>query len=478
MRFRNSPARGPAVAAHSMIATSQVSASLAGLAILESGGNAVDAAIAAAAVLCVSEPMSTGIGGDAFAIVSDASGVYGMDASGPAPRSAPSLPLPKGGPTSSVVPGAVAGWDALIRRFGRMQLDSVLTPAVDIARTGVAAGYHCATAWQRSTVAPKEFGPAPQVGSTFTMPDLGRTLRKIADEGPDGFYKGAVARAIAEATWIDEEDLEEYEGATWVTPLSTVYRGHEVLELPPPTQGIAALEALALLDNWDPTLSNQVRAVSLALEDAFRFVRDGADVSHLLTPEHLARRREASVSLAPEFRGGTVYLCCVDGDGMSVSFIQSIFGHFGSGVVAPGTGVVMNNRAECFEIGGEVFPGRRPYHTIIPGMMRRNGVTKGPFGVMGGYIQAQAHVQLVSSLVDRQLDPQAALDLPRFRLDSGSVRLEEGMWSHASELAAQGWDTTLDSDRAAFGGGQVILIEDDHLIGGSDPRKDGTAIGL
>src|SRR5665213_1111748 len=231
-----------------MIATSQPSASLAGLQIMSKGGNAVDAAVAAAAVLCVSEPMSTGLGGDAFAIVRNDSGIYGMDASGPAPASAPRLPVPGGGPGSCVVPGAVAGWDALIRKFGRLELDVVLGPAIDLARSGVAAG------------------------------------------GPQTFYRGRIAQAIASATWLDEEDLATYPGARWVEPLSTSYRGVSVYELPPPTQGVAALEGLALLQELGPSLPNQVRAVALALEDAFESVRDGSDVNHLLSPEHLQRR--------------------------------------------------------------------------------------------------------------------------------------------------------------------------------------------
>jgi gamma-glutamyltranspeptidase/glutathione hydrolase len=460
-----------------MIATSQPSASLAGLQIMSKGGNAVDAAVAAAAVLCVSEPMSTGLGGDAFAIVRNDSGIYGMDASGPAPASAPRLPVPGGGPGSCVVPGAVAGWDALIRKFGRLELDVVLGPAIDLARSGVAAGFHCSNAWMRATRAPIEFGPAPRIGQSFTIANLAESLREIADGGPQAFYRGRIAHAIASATWLDEEDLATYPGARWVEPLSTSYRGVSVYELPPPTQGVAALEGLALLQELGPSLTNQVRAVALALEDAFDSVRDGSDVSHLLSPEHLQRRLRHNVALAPELRGGTVYLSCVDDDGMAVSFIQSIFEPFGSGVVAPGTGIVLNNRAACFEVGGEVVPGRRPYHTIIPGMLDGTVGPRGPFGVMGGFIQAQAHVQLVSAIVDDECDPQEALDRPRFRIEQNSIHLEEGLWPCADELQKLGHTVVLEQDRRGFGGGQVILIKEDHLLGGSDPRKDGVALG-
>jgi gamma-glutamyltranspeptidase/glutathione hydrolase len=457
-----------------MIATSQPSASLAGLQILRQGGNAVDAAIAAAAVLCVSEPMSTGIGGDVFAIVADGAVTHGLDAAGPAPQSAPAQPSDATGPRSVVVPGAVRGWEALSQRFGRLGLDVVLAPAIDLAHGGVAAGFYCSRAWRWTERAPIAFGPAPGFGERFTMPDLGRTLQRIASDGPSAFYEGEIARAIAEATWLDEQDLAEYR-AQWVTPMSIRYKGVEVLELPPPTQGIAALEGLALLERLEPTLPNQIRAVSLALEDAFRYVRDGADVAHLLDPSHLATRLAEPHSVTPEPRGGTVYLCCVDGDGMAVSFIQSLFESFGSGVVAPGTGVVLNNRAACFEIGGSVVPGRRPYHTIIPGLLLDDGVPRGPFGIMGGYIQAQAHVQFVSSIVDDDLDPQAALDRPRFRLGQEGVWLEEGLWDRAEELERLGYRCTLEP--TDFGGGQAIFRHGDHLIGGSDPRKDGFAAG-
>lgn len=478
MKFRTAPRRGPALAVDAMIATSQPAASLAGLDVLRAGGNAVDAAIAAAAVLCVAEPMSTGIGGDAFAIVHDADGVHGLDAAGPAPRSAPATPVAEAGPSASVVPGAVRGWDALSARFGRLGLDRVLAPAIDLARDGVAAGFNCAYGWERAERAPRELGPTPKAGDRIANPQLGATLARIAEEGPDAFYRGSVARAIAEATWLEEEDLDAYDAARWVTPLTTSYRGTDVYELPPPTQGIAALEGLALLQELGPSLPNQVRAAGLALEDAFAAVRDGADVRGLLDPAHLARRTGDPLVLTPELRGGTVYLCCVDDHGMAVSFIQSLFEPFGSGVVAPGTGVVMNNRAACFSVNGEIRPGRRPYHTIIPGMLERDGRLLGPFGVMGGYIQAQAHVQLVSALVDDELDAQSALNRGRFRIDDGVVRLEHGLWDRARELEDAGLRVVRDDSRLDFGGGQVILVREDHLEGGSDQRKDGFAVGL
>jgi gamma-glutamyltranspeptidase/glutathione hydrolase len=480
-RFRDAPGRGPAVAAEAMVATSQAPATLAGLDMLRRGGSAADAAIAAAAVCCVAEPMSTGIGGDAFAIVWDAGAAYGLDAAGPAPRGASPEEVPadgEGGPRSVDVPGAVAGWVALNQQYGRLGLDTCLGPAIDLAERGVAAGYHCSWGWRHSTKAPAEFGPAPATGEVFRLPALGNTLRLIAQEGPAAFYQGRVASAIAASTWLTEDDLATYE-PSWAEPLRYAYRGVDVLEMPPPTQGVAALEALGLLSPIDrPTLGDRMRAVALALEDAYENVRDGADVAHLISAPHLAARGRDRPRLMREPAGGTVYLCAVDSDGMAVSFIQSLYDNFGSGVVAPGTGVVLNNRAEGFGVNGSVEPGRRPYHTLMPGMLAENGRLRGPFGVMGGFIQAQAHVQFLGALLDDGLDPQAALDRARFRIDAGRVRVEEGLRHRADELAAAGWPVTVEPERQMFGGGQAIDIRAGRILGGSDPRKDGFAAGF
>jgi gamma-glutamyltranspeptidase/glutathione hydrolase len=253
----------------------------------------------------------------------------------------------------------------------------------------------------------------------------------------------------------------------------------DVLELPPPTQGVAALEALGLLEGHDdPGLRAQIDSIRLALEDARARVADGADVRDLIDPAYLERRRRDRSSFAAEPAAGTVYMCAVDADRTAVSFIQSLYGSFGSGLVAPDTGVVLQNRGACFAVHGRVAPGRRPYHTIIPGLLVRDGRPLAPFGVMGGFIQAQAHMQLVSALVDSGLDPQAALDRPRFWVDGPLVRLEEGLWDRADELGAQGYQTVCDADTFGFGGGQAIVVHGDALLGGSDPRKDGYAAGM
>jgi gamma-glutamyltranspeptidase/glutathione hydrolase len=487
MSFRFAFGRPPAVAAEAMVATSQPLATRAGLRVLEHGGNAADAALAAAAVLSVTEPMSTGIGGDAFAIVWHDRRVHALDAAGPAPRTADAdAPVEPLGPRSVTVPGAVGGWVELAARFGRLGLEGCLADAIDAAEQGFAVGARTAASWAAAagpselwppTSVPPELMPPPAAGERVRLPELGATLRTIARDGAGGFYTGAVAAAVCAASWLEEDDLAAYR-PRWVEPLSTGYRGYDVVELPPPTQGIAALEAIALLEGLTPHLSNQVLCAALALEDARRFVRDGADVSGLLAPDYLEQRRRQQPRHAFEPAGGTVYLCAVDGDGMAVSFIQSLFARFGSGVVAPGTGVVLQNRGACFALQGGVIPGVRPYHTIIPGLLLRDGALVGPFGVMGGLIQAQAHLQLVSALVDDGLDPQAALDRPRFRVESGVVRLEEGLWGRAGELEQEGHQVVYDEDAFGFGGGQAIICSGDALLGGSDPRKDGYAAGF
>jgi gamma-glutamyltranspeptidase / glutathione hydrolase len=474
--FRLAPSRPPAVAAQAMVATSQPLATRAGLRALEQGGSAADAALAAAAVLCVAEPMSTGIGGDAFAIIWDGERLHGLDAAGPAPRGADATaPVEQTGPRSVTVPGSVAGWGALADRHGRLGLDRCLADAIDLAEGGVGVAAVTAARWAEG--GPAELGPPPRLGQVFRLPALGRTLRRIAEKGPAAFYDGEIAEAIAAASWLELEDLASYR-TRWVKPLSISYRGATVCELPPPGQGVAALEGLGLLELGEPTLVDQVECTRLAIEDALANVRDGANVAGLIKPDQLAKRRRETVGAVAEPPGGTVYLCAVDGDGMAVSFIQSLYGNFGSKVVAPGTGIVLQNRGGCFAVNGAVEPGRRPYHTIIPGMLMQDDRLLGPFGVMGGFLQAQAHIQLVSALVDDGLDPQAALDRPRFRLEGDSVLLEEGLWTQAEELERLGLEVVPSTDQSRFGGGQCIMVERDALVGGSDARKDGYAAGF
>ncbi len=470
--------RPPAVAARAMVATSQTTATAAGLRTLRRGGNAADAALAAAAVLCVTEPLATGPGGDMFALVFSGGRAEGIDAAGPAPRRIQGSLVPERyGPRSVDVPGAVAGWALLAERFGRLGLDACLADAIEIARDGFAVGPRCAGSWATAPNVPDGFPEAPRPGELVRLPELGQTLATIAREGPAGFYGGRIGEAICAASWIEQDDLDGFV-ARVVEPLSVDYEGHTVLELGPPTQGVAALEGLALLAHTQQTLGDRINCARLALEDAFREVRDGADVRALIEPDAVARRVHEQCKLVVEPAGGTVYLCAVDEDGMAVSLVQSTFERFGSGVVAPGTGVVLNNRCFGSAVSGEVVPGKRPYHTIIPGMLLRDSELAGPFGVMGGFIQAQAHIQLVHGLLHEGLDPQTALDRPRFRIGGERVRLEYGLWDRAEEVSRIGLEPVLEPDLYLFGGGQAILrTAHGTLIGGSDSRKDGYAGG-
>jgi gamma-glutamyltranspeptidase/glutathione hydrolase len=478
MPFRFAYGRPAAVARGCMVATSQPLATRAGLRALERGGNAADAALAAAAVCAVTEPMSTGIGGDCFAIVWRDGAVEGLDSAGPAPAAAEQLePVHERGPLSVTVPGSVAGWAALAERHGRLGLDVCLADAIAAAEGGFAISPITAASWAEAPDIGAPLGPVPRPGDIIRFPELAATLREISVSGPAAFYEGRVAQAISEASWLDEGDLAGF-SPRWVEPLRIRYRDVDVLELPPPTQGVAALEGLGLLEGLPAGLPGQVDSVQLALADALASVRDGADVSGLLDPAYLEQRRGETPPRTGEPPGGTVYLCAVDADRMAVSFIQSLFFHFGSGVVAPGTGVVLQNRGACFAVNGRIEPGRRPYHTIIPGLLLRDGTLWGPFGVMGGFIQAQAHLQLVSALVDDGLDPQAALDRSRFRVEADAVHLEEGLWPEAPRLEELGHRVVLDGDLSSFGGGQAILVSGESLIGGSDPRKDGYAAGF
>jgi gamma-glutamyltranspeptidase/glutathione hydrolase len=474
--FRLAPAKPSSVAAEAMVATSQPLATIAGLDILRAGGNAVDAAICAAAVLCVTEPHATGLGGDLFAIVRQPTGrVVGLDAAGPAPRHAPSEPPAVRGPRSVTVPGAVAGWGELSERFGSIGLERCLRPAIELASSGVAAGYHTARVWKMSD--PAVAGPAPAFGERFRLPELAATLGTVAADGPAAFYSGPIADAIVDATWLSHDDLSHYR-ARWVEPIRYSFRGVHVAELPPPTQGIAALEALAILDDDEVGLADEVRAVALALEDALINVRDGADVSELLSGGHLDRRRQQQPRATAGPRGGTVCLCGVDDQRMAISLLQSLYESFGSGVLAGSTGVVLHNRAACFAVHGQVLPGTRPYHTLIPAMLTRGSELVGPFGVMGGFMQAQGHVQFLVELARNGMDPQAALDRGRFRVDGDILRLEEPLWDRATELEQLGFRIDRSTDPSVFGGGQAIIERDGILLGGSDLRKDGCALGV
>ncbi len=478
--------RRPTVLREAMVATSHPLATRAGVRALERGGNAVDAALAAAAMLCVAEPGHTGVGGDLFAQVWWEGELHGLNGSGRSPAELPEPRVHEAGPRSVTVPGAVRAWADLAERFGRLGLDEALAGAIDAAERGVAATERVAQHW--ALAGERAPWPAPRVGEVYALPELARTLRRMADGGADAFYSGEVAEAIAASSWLSTDDLAAHR-SEWVEPLRMRYRDVEVCELPPNGQGAAALIALGLLDGLPDSLHTRIEATKLALADAYRFVADAPLPEFLLDPEHL-RARRALVSpdraLDPEPstppRGGTTYLCTVDGERNAVSLIQSTYEHFGSGVLAGDTGVVLQNRGAGFvETAGHpnrLAPATRPFHTIIPGLLLRDGALLGPFGVMGGAMQAQGHVQLVHALVELGLDPQRALDEPRFRVGEGRhVALEPGLWADAPDLHALGHEPELVESEHGFGVGQCILVDGEALVGGSDGRGDGHVSG-
>jgi gamma-glutamyltranspeptidase / glutathione hydrolase len=477
--------RRPTILRESMVATSHPLATRAGVRALDRGGNAVDAALAAAAMLCVAECGFTGIGGDVFAQVWFEGRLYGLNGSGRSPAELDGTTVDRYGPRSVTVPGSVRAWADLAERFGRLGLDGCVADAVDAGERGIAATERVAVGWNATPRAP---WPPPAQGEVYTLPDLARSLRAIAEGGADAFYRGRIAERIAAASWLSEDDLAQHEGE-WVEPLRLTYRGAEVCELPPNGQGAAALIALALADGLPDTLHSRIEAMKLALADAYGWFSDAPFPDFLLDPEHVSRRRalvrpDAVLDPEPSARpaGGTTYLCAVDGDRNAVSLIQSTYEHFGSGVLAGDTGIVLQNRGAGFvETEGHpnrLAPGKRPFHTIIPGMLLRDGGLWGPFGVMGGPMQAQGHLQLVHALVDGGLDPQRALDEPRFRVEDGrQVALEPGLWVEAPDLRELGHDVELEESERGFGVGQCILVEGDSLVGGSDGRGDGHAAG-
>ncbi len=475
--------RMPAVAGEAMIATSHPLATRAGLRAFASGGNAVDAALAAAAVLSVAEPTDNGLGGDAFALVWHDGALHGLNGSGRAPLDLGGLRHEERGPRSVTVPGAVRAWFDLAERFASLPLEQGLAHAAELAENGVACTPRIADKWGRAERPP---WPAPLVGERYRLPELATTLRRLAVEGPDALYRGEVASAIASASWLSEDDLAEHR-SEWVEPLRESYNGVEVCELPPNGQGAAALIALALYQGLEPSLHTQIEAMKLALADVYAYVADEPLPRFLLDPVHIAERRtevraDRAGDMVPSAlpRGGTTYLCAVDGDGTAISLIQSLYETFGSGVVAPATGVVLQNRASGFSYDDKhpnrLSPGKRPFHTIIPGMLLSAGELLGPFGVMGGAMQPQGHFQVVRGLVDDGLDPQTALDAPRWRVgDDGAVHLEPGLWPEEERLRALGHVVHRGTVQHPFGVGQVILRLGDAWIGGSDGRGDGFA---
>jgi len=525
--------RSCVLARRGMVATAVPVASAAGVEMLARGGNAIDAAIAAAAVLSVVEPMMTGVGGDAFALLWSAreGRLVGLNGSGRAPAAASAdayrarglTSIAPAGILSATVPGAVHAWETLSRRFGALPLADALGPAIRCAEQGFPVTELVAHYWAllarlgvlRNDAARASWlpdGAAPRAGSWFRAPGLGRVLCEIAEGGARAFYEGTAARAIvatseAEGGCFAMEDLAAHT-SSWVEPISTTYRSVEVAELPPNGQGLAALEALGVLECFDPAPATsaldwhrRIEAVKLAFADRAAYIADPdhADVPvRALLDKTYAKRRAALVGeraqdvVHPGLAGDTTYLCAADEHGNLVSFIQSLFQGFGSGIACGDTGVLLQNRGAGFRLDPAhpncLAPGKRPFHTIIPGMLLDEARATTAFGVMGGDVQPQGHLAFVANSVDFGLNPQEALDRARFRYERGAkvvietpeASVDEG-GTLADALRGRGHDVidpgALLADR--FGGGQAITrFADGTLVGGSDRRKDGCALGL
>ena len=520
-------------AEHGVVATSHPAAAEVGRDILRAGGTAVDAAIATAAVLTVVEPTSNGLGGDAFALVWDGMQLHGYNGSGRAPaaltpetvRAAGHDSMPTYGWLSVTVPGQIRAWADLHDRFGRLPWRRLLAPAARLAREGTPTPPVVAYYWQRAVAGGEQragrdyggflptFAPAPKEGETRSLPGHARTLERLAAEGADDFYRGGIASGIAQYAadtggLLTIEDLAAHKGE-WVAPITIGYGDRYALaEIPPNGQGIAALIALGILRGLDvgddltadTSLHLQIEAMRLAFADVFAHVGDPTHVevptSGLLSEAYLEGRRELIGERAGEFpageppRGGTVLLCAAAEHGQQISLIQSNFHGFGSGVVVPEWGIALQNRASGFVLEqghpNELRPGRRPFHTIIPGFLLENGVPKGPFGVMGGHMQAQGHVQVVLH-TSLGADPQQALDAPRWRVEPADtdegyeVLLEPGLADAADGLRGLGHPVR-GVDDGGFGRGQAIWRVDPASgaggwIAGSETRCDGLAAG-
>lgn len=513
-------------ALNGMVATSQPLASAAGLRILQQGGNAIDAAIAAAAVLCVVEPMMVSPGGDLFALIWDAKkkDLKALNASGRSPKALSIDELKKRGITKMpqhgihtvTVPGAVDGWVTLLKSHGTMTLAQVLQPAIEYAERGFPVTEIIATDWQEGEQhkGNPDFaatflrnGKAFTTGEIFTNKNLAATLKLIAKDGRDVMYKGALAEKIVKfaQTQGGLHTMADFANHTsnWVEPISTTYRGHTIYELPPNNQGLAALQMLNILEGFDVKslghntaeyLHLLVEAKKLAFLDRAKHIADPAfyqaPLTQLLSKDYAAelRKRIDQNHVAPETvdgpRGGedTVYLTVVDKDRNAVSFIQSIFSAFGSGLVAGDTGIVLHNRGAGFSFNPQsnnrLEGGKRPFHTLIPGMVLKDGKPWLTFGVMGGDMQAQGHVQVLLNMIEFGMDVQQAGEQPRFRHFENGLALESAIGADVRQaLEKRGHKLT--TAFGAFGGYQAIMIDPvtGGLAGGSDPRKDGCAIG-
>lgn len=512
-----------------MVNASSPQASAAGLEMLRKGGNAVDAAIATAAALTVVEPTANGLGGDAFALVwmNGEGKLHGLNSSGPAPKGISIQKvlesgqddhgkMPSLGWTPVTVPGIPKAWAELSRRFGRLPLSQVVAPAIRYAREGYPCSPNLAKFWKRGlekyraklpdTLFEEWFrtfcplGRAYEAGEIIRLPDHGDTIEAIGETGADAYYHGHLADKIDAASragggYLRKEDLEAYE-ARWVEPISVDYRGYRVWEIPPNGQGLVALIGLNILKEFQfhekdcaDTYHKQWEAMKMAFADGLHYITDpgemAIDYHRFLLPEYGRIRAEQITGCAMDRKaqeppaGGTVYLCAADGEGNMISYIQSNYSGFGSGVVIPGTGIAMQNRGSDFSLDPAAANclkgGKRSYHTIIPGFITKGDQAVGPFGVMGAYMQPQGHLQVAMNLIDFGLDPQQALDAPRWRwLRGNEFEVETGFHMEiARQLLERGHKVSVQLDTASFGRGQMIVrLENGVLVGGTESRTD------
>lgn len=515
------PSQRMPVMARNVVATSQPLAAQAGVCMLYKGGNAADAALATAIALCVVEPTSNGIGSDAFCILWDGERLHGLNASGRSPKAwSPALfaaydRMPQRGWNAVTVPGCVSAWVAISERFGKLPFDALFEPAIRYARNGFVVSPITGRGWASAARTYRDMpdwmaafaphGRAPRIGEKFTCEAQARTLERIAETKGDAFYRGDIAKKIAAHAKktggaMIEDDLAEHR-ADWVDTMTIDFQKHTLHEIPPNGQGIAALIALGILENWDlpqypvdsaDSFHLQIEAMKLAYADTHRYVSDpdarDIEYAQLLDPHYLAQRarsidlRRAQTPAFGTARNDTVYLTAADEQGMMVSFIQSNYMGFGSGIVIPDTGISMQNRGAGFVLAKDhpnrVDGGKRPYHTIIPAFATCAGQPVMSFGVMGGHMQPQGHVQMMIRLFAYGQNPQAACDAPRWQVLGGiDVGIEPGVATGVlDDLRARGHDIQI-PPRIGYGGGQLIYKLNDGYCAASDPRKDGLAVG-
>lgn len=511
--------------ARNVVATSQPLAAQAGLRMLLKGGNAVDAAIATAVTLTVVEPTMNGIGSDAFAILWDGSQLFGLNASGRSPsawnamRFSGRSKMPTEGWDSVTVPGAVSAWVALSQRFGRLPFARLLEPAIEYAEQGFSVSPIVAMQWQSQAARLSKqpgfaeaflpHGRAPRAGELFRHPAQARSLQLIADSAGQAFYSGSLADALLQASEnqggaMCAEDLASHR-VDWVSTLSQNYRGDVLHEIPPNGQGIASLIALGLLSQFDlasktadsaDALHLEIEATKLAFADVYRYVADPnamtVAAADLLDPDYLRKRAALiDVTRAQDFgpgvppASGTVYLSAADASGMMISFIQSNYMGFGSGIVVPGTGISLQNRGAAFSLAAghpnQVSGGKRPFHTIIPGFLMRDSVPLMSFGVMGADMQAQGHLQMVVRTRDFGQNVQTAIDAPRWKISAhGQVLAEESFGSQLlAALSDRGHEIVpMKTGSMEFGAAQLIRKLPDAYEAGSESRRDGQAVGF